>query len=126
MYPVVDASEDSDDGREFHLLAAGGKVKALRVYAGDGVDLEQPEITPINADLSGLPPALIITAEYDVLCLDGEAYAEKLRAAGVPVTLTQYDGMLHGFFTTGGMFDDAQVAAAQAGAALRAAFGTAS
>ncbi len=126
VYPVVGASDDSTSGREFHLLAPGGKVKALRVYAGDGVDLDQPEISPINADLTGLPPALIITAEYDVLCLDGEAYAEKLRAAGVAATLSQYDGMIHGFFTTGGTFDDAQVAAAEAGAALRAAFGSAS
>jgi len=124
VYPVLDTSEEGHADREFHMLSAGGKEPALRVYAGDGVDLDQPEITPVHADVAGLPPTLIITAEYDILCLDGEAYAEKLRAAGVPVTLSQYDGMIHGFFTTGGMFDDAQVAAAEAGAALRAAFGS--
>ncbi len=121
VYPVLDSADDSGTGREFHMLSTGEKAGALRVYAGDA-DLDEPEITPIHADLAGLPPALIITAEYDALCLDGEAYAERLREAGVPVTLSQYDGMLHGFFTTGGVFDDAQVAAAEAGAALRAAF----
>jgi acetyl esterase len=126
VYPVLDASDDGSSGREFHVLGPGGKVKALRVYAGDGVDLDDPEITPVNADLAGLPPTLIITAEYDVLCLDGEAYAERLRAAGVPVTLSQYDGMIHGFFTSGGTFDDAARAAGEAGAALRSAFGSAS
>ena len=124
VYPVVDDADDSGTTREFHLLAPGGRTKALRVYAGDAA-LDQPEITPIHADLAGLPPALIITAEYDALCLDGEAYAQRLREAGVPVTLSQYDGMLHGFFTTGGMFEDAQKAAAEAGAALRTAFSSA-
>jgi acetyl esterase len=126
VYPVLDSSDDSRSGREFHLLGPGGKAKALRVYAGDGVDLDDSEITPVNADLAGLPPTLIITAEYDVLCLDGEAYTERLRAAGVSVTLSQYDGMIHGFFTSGGTFDDAARAAGEAGAALRCAFGRAS
>ena len=93
------------------------------MYAGDGDgDLNRPEIAPINADLGGLPPTLIITAEYDALCLDGEAYAARLRQAGVPVTLRQYDGMVHGFFTAAGVFDDAQRAVDEAGAALRGAF----
>jgi acetyl esterase len=125
VYPVVDAAEDSDSAREFHILPIGGKARALQVYAGDG-DLHDPDITPINATVGGLPPTLIVTAEYDALCLDGEAYAARLREAGVPVTLSQYDGMLHGFFTSAGMFDDAQRAVDEAGAALREAFASAS
>ncbi len=103
-------------------MASAQEVEALRVYVGDA-DLRPPRhharSTPTSA---GLPPALIITAEYDALCLDGEAYAARLREAGVPVTLSQYDGMVHGFFTAAGMFDDAQRAVDEAGAALREAF----
>ena len=103
------------------MLPVGAGVDALRVYVGDG-DLHDPDVAPIDADVGGLPPTLIVTAEYDALCLDGEAYAARLREAGVPVTLSQYDGMVHGFFTAAGVFDDAQRAVDEAGAALREAF----
>ncbi len=124
VYPVLLASDDTDSRREFHVLWVGAGVEALRIYVGDG-DLHHPDIAPIDADLGGLPPALIVTAEYDALCLDGEAYAARLRQAGVPVTLSQYDGMVHGFFTAAGTFDDAQRAVDEAGAALREAFASA-
>ena len=61
---------------------------------------------PIRAtDLSGLPPAFVVTAEFDVLCDEGRRYAAALRAAGVDVTHLHCEGVIHGFFHMHGLFD---------------------
>lgn len=73
-------------------------------------------------DLSKLPPAFVLTAGYDPLVDEGKAYAERLRAAGVEVTYTCYEGMIHGFITMGRVLDGANRALQECGAALAAAF----
>lgn len=73
-------------------------------------------------DLTGLPPALVLTAEYDPLVDDCLAYAERMRAAGVDVAYSCYAGMIHAFFALGKMFDDANRAVDEAAAALAQAF----
>jgi acetyl esterase len=91
-----------------------------RTYGGDGCDPRDPRVSPIfAADLSGLPPALIIAAEYDTLRDEALAYAEKLKAAGVPTRYICAAGMVHGFLQMGGLVPDAQRATEEIGRALR-------
>ncbi len=73
--------------------------------------------------MSGLPAALVLTAEFDPLRDEGEAYAEHLQAAGVPVTYRCYAGMIHGFLGLTSMLDTAARAMAETAATLRAALG---
>jgi acetyl esterase len=72
-------------------------------YAGAWEDAKDPRLAPLHADLTGQPPAVIVTAEFDPLRDEGEAYGEALKAAGVPVDVTRYDGLIHGFFDMGGL-----------------------
>ncbi|MFC0530779.1 alpha/beta hydrolase [Phytohabitans kaempferiae] len=91
-------------------------------YLADPADGADPLASPLRAaDLGDLPPALVITAEYDPLRDEGERYAERLRAAGVPVELARYDGMTHGFFTMTGTLDAAREATARVADYLRKA-----
>ena len=95
-------------------------------YTRAGADPADPAISPLRApdlrtgELRGLAPALVITAEFDPLRDEGEAYAAALRAADVDVAHTRYDGMIHAFFGLGAVFDAGNEAIAEVGAALHA------
>lgn len=85
-----------------HLPAEGvtlpsGKEVVLRFYLSEPSDAESPYASPLRAaDLRGLPPAVVMCAEYDPLCAEGAAYAERLAAAGVPVEYRCWEGQFHG------------------------------
>jgi acetyl esterase len=77
-------------------------------YSGDTGDFR---VSPIFADdLSGLPPALILSAEHDTLRDEGKAYADRLASSGVPTKYSCYSGMIHGFLQMAGLVDEAQAA----------------
>ncbi len=89
-------------------------------YLADPEDGDNPLASPLRAKtLSDLPPALVISAEYDPLRDEAEAYAHRMREDGVRVTLTRYDGMTHGFFTMSGVLEDARTAVRQVTEFLR-------
>ncbi len=127
VYPVCDADLDTSTYREFadgHGLTAVSMRWFWDHYlpAGDG-DRFHPDASPLRAgDVSRTAPALVITAGCDVLRDEGEAYARLLADSGVPVTLSRYDGMIHGFFRMPAMLDRANDAIAEAALALRDAF----
>jgi acetyl esterase len=78
-------------------------------YYGNDANTKDFRVSPIFADdLSGLPPALIITAEYDTLRDEAKAYADRLESSGVRVQYSCYSGMIHGFLQMAGMVDEAQ------------------
>jgi acetyl esterase len=88
-------------------------------YLRSPEDGRDPRASPLLAGrFDTLPPALVITAEHDPLRDEGERYAEKLAAAGVPVRLSRYDGMVHGFFAMTRQLSGAREAHAEAAAAL--------
>jgi acetyl esterase len=70
-------------------------------YAVDAPDRRDPLLSPIHGDLDGLPPAVVVTAEFDPLRDEGDAYANAMRNAGVRVEHRRYDGLIHGFFGFG-------------------------
>jgi acetyl esterase len=128
VYPVTDHRFDTPSYRENgdgYFLTKDAMVWFWNHYLAREADGLDPMASPLRAaDFRGLPPALVITAEYDPLRDEGEAYAERLRKGGVPVTLTRYDGTIHGFFTMGFALSDGKRGIEEAAAALRAALAT--
>jgi|SRR5579871_392560 len=125
VYPVTDYDDDRPSTYEFaegHLLTRAMMPYFWSHYVGSPKDGRHPLASPMNADLHGLPPALVITAECDPIRDQGEAYAKRLEQAGVPVTLRRYEGAIHAFFQMGGVIDSGKQAVSDAAAALRNAF----
>ena len=127
IYPVTDyhspGTASYSENAEGYGLSRAGMAWFWHHYLADPKDAMHPHASPIRADLKGLPPALVFTAEYDVLRDEGEDYAHKLREAGVDVRLQRWEGMNHGFFFWVGMVDAAGVAMDEACAWLKTIFG---
>ncbi|MGW2225017.1 alpha/beta hydrolase [Streptomyces formicae] len=103
FYPVTDARFDTGSYRQFatgYFLRRDGMQWFWDQYTTDEAERAQITASPLRASteqLTGLPPALVITGEADVLRDEGEAYANKLREAGVPVTAVRFQGIIHDF-----------------------------
>ncbi|MGW4326232.1 alpha/beta hydrolase [Nocardia sp. NPDC004573] len=123
LYPMLDpacATASYRENAEGYFTTAAHLRWYWRQYLGkhDGVD---PYANPLHAELSGLPPAHIVTAEYDPLRDEGEDYGRRLRQAGVAAEIHRYDGMFHGFMSMADHLPDAMRANAAAFSAIRTA-----
>ncbi|WP_128432395.1 alpha/beta hydrolase [Streptomyces cyaneus] len=131
FYPVTDAAFDTGSYRQFaegYFLRLDAMQWFWDQYTTDEAERAQVTASPLRASveqLQGLPPALVITAEADVLRDEGEAYANKLREAGVPVTAVRYQGVIHDFVMLNALRETrgAEAAIGQAISVLRGAFG---
>ena len=117
LYPATDYGPNTASYQEFWEgpIFGGNCVEWFwRNYVPEGTDTTHSRISPLRAtDLAGLPPAVVVTMEFDPLRDEGEAYAEALKAAGVPVIARRIPGVTHGFFAMLGIFDDPKPAMRQ-------------
>lgn len=127
VYPVTDSRLDYASYKENgtgYFLSSEMMRWFWHHYLENESDGENPIASPLRAEsLSGLPPATILTAEYDPLRDEGAALAERLKADGVPTLYTNYPGVFHGFFAMTEQVPRARKAVDDACAALRSAFG---
>jgi acetyl esterase len=125
IYPVTDCGFETASYRENgdgYFLTTGMMRWFWDKYLADPKQAREGYASPLRAaNLANLPPGLCITAGFDPLRDEGEAYAERLRRAGVDVHTSRYPGMFHGFLSMPAQLDKAREAIAEAGAALRAA-----
>lgn len=129
--PATDASVDTESYKEFatgHFLARAFMKYGWDLYAPDEKTRNLPYVSPLRAsleELKGVPPALVITAENDPLRDEGEAYARKLKAAGVSVDAVRYNGTIHDFVFLNALKDlpSTQAAIRQASEGIRAHIG---
>jgi acetyl esterase len=123
IYPVADhdfTTASYQENAQGYLLSREMMRWFWNHYLERAEDGANPYASPLRAaSLAGLPPAHVITAEYDPLRDEGEALASRLQEAGVPTTQVRYDGMFHGFFSMNAMLDAARRAVAEAAAAVR-------
>jgi acetyl esterase len=126
VYPVTDFNFDTPsytENAEALLLTKAAMVWFWNHYLRSPEDGQNPYASPLRAsDLSNLPPAFVVTAEYDPLRDEGRAYAERLRQAGVTVEAKNYDGMIHGFFQMPAVLAQGRQAVLDVAARLKEAF----
>jgi acetyl esterase len=129
IYPVTDHAFDTPsyvENATGYVLTRDGMRWFWNHYLQQESQGREPYASPLRAQsLVGLPPALVVTAEYDPLRDEGEAYAARLRDAGVPVTLTRYPGMFHGFVRMTRILDQARTARDEIAGSLQKAFAAA-
>ncbi len=129
VYPATTSALDTPSHRQFakdsyYILSRADMEWFWGHYLGSEADRTNPYACPAYATtLRGVAPAFVITAEYDPLRDEGEAYAARLREEGVQVVLRRYDGVTHGFFGMPAQLDKAKAAIAEAGSALRITVG---
>ena len=126
VYPATDhgyGTQSSIDNAEGYFLTMDAMHWFTGHYlAGDLSKVSDPLASPLRAtDHTGLPPALVITAEFDPLRDEGEAYGKKLQAAGVPTTIHRYDGQIHGFLGLYAMLDGGRAALDEIADSVRSA-----
>jgi acetyl esterase len=132
VYPVTDGemtSRSLDENGEGYLLTRKGMEWFRSQYVGDptSADLRDPRLSPLHASddvIARVPSATVITAEYDPLRDEGEAYADAMKRAGVEVDAERYDGMIHAFFSMPAAVPAAIQALDRVATNLRRAFGT--
>lgn len=126
IYPVADLTCTTESYNLFardYFLTKEMMEWFRNHYLPKGHDPADPLASPLHTkDLSGLPSATIVTAEYDPLRDEGEAYGARLKAAGVAVDVKRYDGVFHGFFSMAGVLPQADQALAWSTERLRHAF----
>jgi acetyl esterase len=126
IYPATDMAADTPSHREFadgYVLTRDAILWSRGNYLRSAEDVADWRASPLRArDLSGLPPAYVVTCGFDPLRDEGRAYADRLRAAGVAVTYECFEGMVHGFVTMGGVIAAAHHALYRCAQGLRQAF----
>lgn len=114
IYPVTNLSFNTPSHKHYasgYFLEHSAMKRFAAEYLNHDEERTNYYVSPLMAkDLSGLPPALIITAEYDILRDEGEEYARRLREAGVKSQLIRYDGLIHGFLTIPELKNEAKLA----------------
>ena len=127
VYPAVQYGWDTPSAlanAEGFLLQRASIEYFWKHYVRSPIDGMNPYCSPLTAtDHSGLPQALIVCAEFDPVCDDGRNYADKLKAAGVPVKFRWYNGMIHGFLWMAGVLDQSKALLDEIGREVRSALG---
>jgi len=123
IYPMTDQSRaypSYQRNAKGYMLTTAALYWFMDNYIPDPQDRKSPLASPMLRDsLAGLPPALVISAEFDPLVDENQAYAERLKAAGVPTDYVCFPGMIHPFFTLGGVVEDSARAEALVASALK-------